>query len=711
MGNFFKELKRRKVFRVGAVYAVVAWLLIQVASTILPTFEAPDWVNQTITLLFILGFPLALILAWAYEVIPEGVRSNSRGALSTQTQSSPSQVLTYATFILVLLVAGIQLSDRFLFNAETQTTTSTGTDQPTPNGPFTEISRRFSINIGSTIPFGGPFTNTELSLSPDGTKLVYGVFRQDTGSQHLVLKYLDRMEEQELPFLGQASSPFFSADGAWVAFVESDGNGLYKVPVLGGPPQLIADFSRAGNGGFWSVDGTIFYTSADRQLMKLSPDGVDPESVITGVINSNTAQSWPYLLPGSDALIYTEGPADNLEGAHINLLRQSTGEVTTIIPNAYNARYAPSGHIVFMRGGALWAVPFDVEQLRTIGAERTVLQGVQTNDQRGPTPYAFSDDGLLVYLPGGVTNAGALKTTLIWVDRDGNEEVLSPTESFRRWAVSPDGRKIAVSINEGGTNADIWTYDLARNTLSRLTFDESNDYRPLWTPDGKRIVFASNREDVGGLWWKSADGTGAAERLFAEDSQPFPAPYAFTPDGTKLLYFSGGDIYILNFGAEVLSQPLLQSEFQIQRPALSPDGRWLAYSSNETGRMEIYVRPFPNIDGGKWQISSAGGISPKWSPDGLELFFSRPPGNDDRGVWVARRESADMAQFSAPARAFTGSDAVVSEEGTFDISTDGSSILLRRDPDITAQETDVTLLMAVDNWFAELKRLAPPDPE
>ena len=390
----------------------------------------------------------------------------------------------------------------------------------------------------------------------------------------------------------------------------------------------------------------------------------------------------------------------------IDLWVQSTSEVRTLIQNGYNARYVPTGHLVFVRAAALWAVPFDPERLPTTGPERPVIQGIQTNTRRGTTPYAFSEDGLLVYLPGGETNILTPETALVLVDRDGNEEIQPQARSFRRWSVSPDGRQLAVSIRGSGATEDIWIYDLTRQTLSRLTFDDADDSVPVWTPDSERIVFRSDR-DGGGLWWQAADGTGTAERLLADNSGP--TPFAFTPDGAQLLYNAGGNIYTLTPGAEVPSQVLIQSEFSTVRPDLSPDGRWLAYGSNETGRFEIYVRPFPNIEDGKWQISSAGGSSPKWSPDGLELFFSMPEGSADRSVWVAQRDSADAVRFSAPIRAFTGSDAVVSAVSTFDISADGSRILLRRQPEFEAQEIEVTSLVAVENWFAELKRLAPPD--
>ncbi len=705
MGKLFDELKRRKVFRVAGVYAVVAWVLIQVANNLVPALQLPAWTNSFIVLLLLIGFPIAIILAWAYEVTPDGIRSDA--AAQTQqllNQSAAVQPINYIILGIVLLVAGFQIADRFL-GADQSVPDSAGNAVTTAASDST-LSRRFAINIGNTAPVPGPWTNAQIALSADGSKLVYSVARPELGAQYLYLKNLDQLQEREL-FAGVAYSPFFSPDGEWVGFAQGAAS-LFKVSISGGAPQSLAEDNRPGTGGFWSVDGTIFHTSfSDLQLGRSSENGGAPSPLGINEENSGSVQSWPYLLPGDDALLYTVASPVDVRDGRIDLLVQSTGEVRTIIQNGYNARYVPTGHIVFVRAAALWAVPFDAERLQTTGPERPVIQGIQASTTRGITPYAFSDDGLLVYLPGGETNAFTQETTLVWVDRDGNEETLPEVRNFGRWAVSPDGRQLAVSIVAEGGNEDIWVYDLTRQTLSRLTFDDATDRNPAWTPDGERIVFASSR-DGGGLWWQAADGTGAAERLLVDDENLL-APYAFTPDGAQLLYWSNSDIYTLTPGAEVPSQPLIQSEFNTHRPDISPDGRWLAYQSNETGRAEIYVRPFPNIDEGKWQISSAGGQSPKWSPNGLELFFSRPSESVDNGVWVAQRDSADAVQFSAPVRAFTGSDAVVSRERTFDISADGSRFLLRSTPEVEAQETEVTLLVAVENWFAELKRLAPPD--
>lgn len=661
MGKLFDELKRRKVFRVAGVYAVVAWVLIQVANNLVPALQLPAWTNSFIVLLLLIGFPIAIILAWAYEVTPDGIRSDA--AAQTQqllNQSAAVQPINYIILGIVLLVAGFQIADRFL-GADQSVPDSAGNAVTTAASDST-LSRRFAINIGNTAPVPGPWTNAQIALSADGSKLVYSVARPELGAQYLYLKNLDQLQEREL-FAGVAYSPFFSPDGEWVGFAQGAAS-LFKVSISGGAPQSLAEDNRPGTGGFWSVDGTIFHTSfSDLQLGRSSENGGAPSPLGINEENSGSVQSWPYLLPGDDALLYTVASPVDVRDGRIDLLVQSTGEVRTIIQNGYNARYVPTGHIVFVRAAALWAVPFDAERLQTTGPERPVIQGIQASTTRGITPYAFSDDGLLVYLPGGETNAFTQEATLVWVDRDGNEETLPEVRNFGRWAVSPDGRQLAVSIVAEGGNEDIWVYDLTRQTLSRLTFDDATDRNPAWTPDGERIVFASSR-DGGGLWWQAADGTGAAERLLVDDENLL-APYAFTPDGAQLLYWSNSDIYTLTPGAEVPSQPLIQSEFNTHRPDISPDGRWLAYQSNETGRAEIYVRPFPNIDEGKWQISSAGGQSPKWSPNGLELFFSRPSESVDNGVWVAQRDSADAEQFSAPVRAFTGSDAVVSRERTF----------------------------------------------
>ena len=711
MGKLFEELKRRKVFRLAVVYAAVGWVLAQVAAFAVETFAAPQWVQQIFVVFLILGFPLALILAWAYEVTPEGIKPDSSAQHVPVTTNNRDRKLIYATFILVLLAVGFQLADRFLFSSVNQTERIASDGAASGAGSY--LSRRFNINIGGTRSLPNTFAYANIALSADGDNLVYRVFRPETQAESLYLKNLNQLGEQVL-VNGLANTPFFSADGEWVGYSQLDGGELYKQSIRGGTPLLIADSTRGGSGGFWSADDTVYYTSSNLQLMRVSANGGVPEPLNINVVDTNSVQSWPYLLPGDDALLYTVASPNDSRDGRIDLLVQSTGKVSTIIQSGYNARYVPTGHIVFVRDETLWAVPFDADRLQITGPQRPVIQGIQTNTRRGGTPYAFSEDGLLVYLPGEDTRP--TETTLIWVDREGKEEALRrPVPDVRRWAVSPDGGQLALSVGEDGTNSDIWIYNLTRHNLSRLTVDESDDYRPLWTPDGERVVFGSAR-DGGGLWWRAADGTGVAERLLKDSDlrERGASPYAFTPDGTQLVYWSGYDLYTLTPGDELSSKPLIKNNFFTQRPDLSPDGRWIAYVSNKTGSQEVYVSPFPNVDDGNEKISTEGGTSPKWSPDGLELFFTTlfvTTQIMDSSVMVARRETTDTSQFAIPVRAFEGSDAVVSSDATFDISADGSRLLLRRETKNTVQDTEVTLLVAVDNWFEELNRLAPPDPQ
>jgi len=463
MGKLFEELKRRKVFRVAGVYAVVAWVLIQVANNLVPALQLPAWTNSFIVLLLLIGFPITIIMAWAYEVTPDGIRSDS-GVQTQQlvNQSAAVQPINYIILGIVLLVTGFQIADRFL-----------GVDQSAPdsasNAAITEaadstLSRRFTINIGNTTPFGGGLLNADIALSADGSKLVYGVLRPELGAPSLYLKHLDQLQELEL-FTGADNvySPFFSPDGEWVGFSQNDGVGLHKVSISGGAPQLLAEDYRAASGGFWSVDGTVFNTSnSDGQLGRVSESGGARSPLGIDEENSGYIQSWPYLLPGDDALLYTVALPVNVADGRIDLWVQSTGEKRTLIQNAYNARYVPTGHLVFVRAAALWAVPFDAERLQTTGPERPVIQGIQTDTTRGITPYAFSEDGLLVYLPGGETNPLAPEASLVWVDRDGSEELLPQARNLGRWAVSPDGRQLAVSIRDSGADQDIWVYGVVK---------------------------------------------------------------------------------------------------------------------------------------------------------------------------------------------------------------------------------------------------------
>ena len=547
-----------------------------------------------------------------------------------------------------------------------------------------------------------------------GRRLAIGLRRPDT-PQQIYIQDLNQLQARPISGADGGDYPFFSPDGQWIAYTGS--TSLRKISTQSGVAQELTDsywrrsIWRSGS-GFWSADGTVFYLTndfGDRQLMKVAATGGMPELVPVDSQPADFTPSWPWLLPDGDSLLLTLAPGEAREG-QIALLTLSTGDVNTVIQNGYNARYVPTGHIVFMRAASLWAVSFDPQRLEITGPEVPIIQGVHTSGNNGAASYTFSNDGLLVYLPGGDTTESddGLLRTLLWVDRDGNEATLSQRRDFRRPVVSPDGQRLAVVVVEN-ENADIWIYDLTRNTLSRLTFDEAVDYNPLWTPDGERVVFRSAREE-GGLWWRAADGSGQAELLLTGNSAMVPSTFA--PDGSQLVYDFDSDLYLLNLDGESPPRQLTQTVYQERNAAISHDGRWIAYESNETGFFEIYVRPFPDLESGKWQISNQTGTYPRWSRNDDELFF-RSGSRQDLGagnhIWTARVQTETTFQNDTPNIIVSGGYRGTGQQGAFDISADESQFLVIRGEGDDLSLSEQTRLVAVENWFEELKRLAPPD--
>jgi len=339
-------------------------------------------------------------------------------------------------------------------------------------------------------------------------------------------------------------------------------------------------------------------------------------------------------------------------------------------------------------------VPFDLAGLEVTGDSVQVVQGVRQTSARF-VDYAISDNGTLIYVP----STGGLDRTLVWVDRTGQEEPLAAEpQSYENPRISPDGTRLAITIDESGIGSDVWIYDLEREIPTRLTFDPAEDHNPVWTPDGRRIVFDSGRIEEGAhnLFWKAADGTGQVERLTTHPSNQ--TAHSFSPDGKRLVFRETAtrELQVLSMEGERTSQPLFQSQFNENRGRISPDGHWIAYESNESGRIEIYVRPFPNVEEGRWQISSDGGTEPVWAPRGQELFYR----NGDAMMVVGINPEPSFTQGS-PVVLFTGRYSTY-RAVNYDISPDGQRFLM-----IKAAEEERGQINVVLNWFEELKRLVP----
>jgi serine/threonine-protein kinase len=491
---------------------------------------------------------------------------------------------------------------------------------------------------------------------------------------------------------------FFSPDGEFIGFF-AEGK-LKKTSLAGGSPITLCDAPPGGRSGDWFEDTIVFNAAFEsgQSLYRVSANGGEPEMLAT--VNSDEGEiSYfaPQILPDGKDLLFT---IEFFPGNQTALLSLETGEQKVILENARQTRYLSTGHLVYeqSRTGNLMAVPFDLAALEVTGDSVPVVQGVRQT-RNSYVDYAISDNGTLVYSPS--TSGGGLNRTLVWVDRKGQEEPLAAEpQSYQSPRISPDGSRIAITIDESG-GSDVWIYDLEREIPTRLTFDPAADHFPVWTPNGRRIVFDSGRVGEGhNLFWKAADGTGQAERLTTSPSNQ--TAHSFSPDGKRLVF---GDtattkMQVLSMEGERTSQPLFQSQFTEDKGMISPDGHWIAYASNESGQLEVYVRPFPNVEEGKLQISSDGGTEPVWAPQGQELFYR----NGEAMMKVGIKTEPTFTAGS-PEVLFTGRHTISLAVTNYDISRDGQRFLMIKAAE--GEEGQQDQINVVLNWFEELKRLVP----
>jgi serine/threonine-protein kinase len=561
------------------------------------------------------------------------------------------------------------------------------------------------LNLSIPLPTGVKFDDSQegnLDVSPDGRYVVFGgIGEQET---QLYLRKLDTSEITPLPGTQNASTPFFSPDGRWVAFF-AEGK-LKKVPVAGGSPVTISNATGAPRGAAWGADDRIVFPEHfDGSLLTVRGFGGEP-TPLTELDKSRNERThrWPQIVPGHDVVLYTVATTDSPEfydDARIDALRFTTGERKTVFEGASLARYVDTGHLVFGREGFLFAVPFDIDRLEVAGTPVPVVEGVMGARNSGAVYAAVARNGLLAYVAGVPATRRA---TLTWHFLDGRSEPLAgaPIDAYIDPAVSPDGRRIAVAVAGDSGSFDIWVYDVERESFTRLTF-EGVSTKPLWTPDGKSLVYYSIRDGTGAAYINAADGSGE-ERLayFIEGNSV--QPDHVSPDGrlATMTVYGGNksDIHVVS-----LEDPDAEPVAFTTSPAgeilarFSPDGRWIAYSSDETGNYEVFVRAFPG-PGGRWQISNGGGVHPRWSPDGRRLFY-----RIGRRLMVVDVEVDDDQAFRAGTQRLLLDDLPRSELAIpWDLARDGQAILLTESAEQHAPPEQITVVV---NWLDELKRLVP----
>ena len=516
------------------------------------------------------------------------------------------------------------------------------------------------------------------AVSHDGRTIAYSKNGQ------LNLRNMDRLETTALPGTDGARSPAFSPNDQWIAFWS---DGLKKAPVGGGTPVSL---SAASNPLGVSWVGDAIYFAEARGILRVSANGGEPEVVVEP--EENEQLSFPRLLPDGRTLLFTltrSGQSNRLIMSHSLV----TGARRVLVDGGSDARYLPTGHLVYRVGATLQAVPFDLDALEVAGGATTVVEGVApvvgSTDSAG-AHFAVSESGSLVYLAGGIAD-----NRLVWVSRQGVSEPLSaPPAAYAGARISPDEARLAIQLE-----SDIWLYDIARGAMSRLTFTSDNLY-PVWTPDGEKIVFGSRRNGAYQLFWQPADGSGEAEQITTGELDRHPD--AISPDGTVLVFHehhadNNTDLWVLEMEGDREPRPFLRNEFHERIANVSPDGRWLSYTSNESGQNEVYVRPFPD-GGAKILVSTGGGGNAVWSRDGRELFYR----NSDQ-LMAVPIDSGDELTVGAPTFLFESSFSVPNPvPNIFDVTADGERFLVVESNIRARGELQVVL-----NWFEELERLVP----
>jgi Tol biopolymer transport system component/tRNA A-37 threonylcarbamoyl transferase component Bud32 len=559
---------------------------------------------------------------------------------------------------------------------------------------------RFDVDLGPDVSLGSQ-RGSDVILSLDGTQLVY------TSRGKLFRRKLDQASGTELPGTEGALAPFFSPDGQWVAFF--DGIRLKKVSVDGGTPVELCD-APIVYGGSWGEDGDIiasFYAAGG--LWRIPSAGGKPTQV-TELGPGEVSHRWPQVLPGGKAVLFTSTTAN---GTNLEIMSLKDRRTKILQRGGTFGRYLATsngiGHLVYMNNGTLFAVPLDPSALELRGTPVPVLEQVSYNPQYGFARFDVSQTGLFVYHSGGAAGAGLV--TVQWLDNGGKiEPLLAKPGAYERPRLSPDGSRLALDI-PAGSNRDIWIYEWKRDTMTRLTFDAGGGpMTPVWSPDGRYIVF----EGKGGMYWTRSDGAGKPQQL-NQTKNPQNA-YDFMPDGKRLavMEMTGSGIFgLMTMPVEAdatglrvgKEDPFAQSAFDERHPTFSSDGRWLAYASNESGTYQVYVRAFPD-NGGKWQISSAGGSYPTWSHDGREIFFR----SDENRIMVANYSvKGDSFVVDQPK---VWSDKQLADFGiigtaSYDPAPDGKRIAALMPVETAEMQQAQSHVIFLENFFDELLRKAP----
>jgi len=562
------------------------------------------------------------------------------------------------------------------------------------------MTQRLVTRAGILLPKDHLLSTTSYSavtISPDGSQLVY------KANAKLYLRKLNSFESTLIPGTEEGSGPFFSYDGKWIGFFAS--GKLKKVPVSGGASITLAD-AADNRGSTWGKGGDIVFTpQAATGLMIVREGGGEVrELTIVDSTKNERTHRWPFFLPDGKTVMYTVGTMDSpdfYEDAAIEAINIETGARKVLMKGGCSVQYVPTGFLIYWRSSSLFAVGFDINKLEVTGTSFPVIDNVNGDPTTGMAGYTISENGTLAYIPG---NGGVTNQSLVMLDHHGVMKPLAaPLQAYMEPRISPDGLRIASAI-QSGKDADIWIYDIPRSTMSKFTFGGVNR-TPAWSPDGKRIAYYAYDGGQHTIMIKQADGSGVPEIIkgigrtyidsWSNDGSVLICDIAGTtrigPNGP-----GGSDLYMLALtGTDRSFKPFLETRFDEWQASLSPDGKWIAYSSNESGTYQVYIQPFPQ-GGGRWSVSTDEGFGAHWAPDGKTLYYYSPG-----RLMSVSIQTAPSLIVGKPQVVFSGYQQKSVDSGLmYDISPDGQSFIVTQSQDDDENLRRIHLIL---NWFDEIQ--------
>jgi Tol biopolymer transport system component len=675
MASFWGEIKRRKVFQAMVLYAVTAWLLVQVIVAVEGPLNLPDWADTFVIVLLAIGFPIVVILAWIFDFTPQGVRPTAKAEEQAGHHRASPATFTYIVQSLVLLAVGFLVLDQYFFADGPRATADTVSRAPSPEGSPRVM--RFTVTLPEDVWYavGEDFWHSA-GISPDGQYLAFSGVEPETGVARLYVRPIDSVEATPLAGSEDGTSIFWSPGSDSIGFVAH--GKLQVVSLAGGPPRELASATSVGGATWGSNDLVLASLRSPGPIDLIRPNGADPVAVTTlDPAAGERDHVWPQFLEDGDHFFYAAiGTTAVQNKVYVSSVSEESPKL--LLEGVAAFVYAPPSNVLFLEGGGLFSQEFDADRLELVGRPTPIATDASS-------PLSASRTGAVTYV-----SVPAMRHAMTWIRRDGTEigPALRPGY-YVDPAISPDGTELAFASRESLDDAwSISILNFASGNVRRLTLNSSTDRAPIWSPDGESLVFLSLRSEGAGIYRKRASGVGDEELIFSSPGVAWPYWWS-EPD--TLHFFAGvfgnNDLWMLSPSRPEDRTALVSTGFNEVDGAISPDGAWYAYSQNASGRYEIYLTTFPPTST-KLLVTPQGGADAFWSPDGTELFYVKPSTSELMAVAVI---PGNPPQFGAHRRVHPG-PFFYPDNHPFFLAPDGERILVAPSSDPVG---DITILL---NW-------------